>query len=712
MSINKVLNRPMFRQTALKKGHLKTIKANVGIMVGQPSTAAPVPALRKPPTFMERMSVSAPARFAKGIFSLPAAGGYYAGDKFAKYAGVENELGRMPFGLGGAYLATKAMPALASAPALTSAALLAGPAYLSYAGKKERERIKAMSPAEYEEFKRMNEIKALEGEAGGFSDEELFGKFVPKQKLPSIEPKTTLEKRKKARGVRPETESVVDQLTLPDNRAVVDNKLIDLDKVVNNLRPGMDEIAGGGPTKPKKPDLKLKIEDEVKTDPQANANVLKKKQDNLTDIADADASTIKTKDGKPITSALIQRAREIRDELDQGKGSQAGLVFLANLASGLLTGTTTKGGLGGALEVFGQAMGPAVNNYAVMKMKENELERNSMETYLGYAIDEMKLFNEAAAGEPFDGELGVVQFIDENGLTRNVKGRQTKTGTQEVATGQLDNRGNMIYVPIGSDVIEGYGRPVDFFKKDTVDENTQKTGETLSNRYKTYRIATDVLDTLTEQPAAGGPRGAIALFTNRFGGALSDLMPGASKADTRAMYDQLRTKIELNENYSKDEKKKLLKAFDFDDNFNDAKGKIKKRLKAAGEEIDSDTLEKLAVAETTLVYALANSFKDQDRLTQRDVEAAQKLVNLFTLTRGSEAVRSSIKAIAGQLEGDIRSLENDYRRLGGLEITLDAMRKQNQFKALGDSSVTQEILNRVDKLSDEEILKQYNIFNQ
>ena len=36
MSLNKVLNRPMFRKEALRKGVLKTINANTGIMVGSP----------------------------------------------------------------------------------------------------------------------------------------------------------------------------------------------------------------------------------------------------------------------------------------------------------------------------------------------------------------------------------------------------------------------------------------------------------------------------------------------------------------------------------------------------------------------------------------------------------------------------------------------------------------------------------------------------
>jgi hypothetical protein len=62
-------------------------------MVGQPYTGAPVPALRKPPTFMERMSVSGPVRgiktLGRGIFQIPGVLGYYAGDKVAQGLGIE-----------------------------------------------------------------------------------------------------------------------------------------------------------------------------------------------------------------------------------------------------------------------------------------------------------------------------------------------------------------------------------------------------------------------------------------------------------------------------------------------------------------------------------------------------------------------------------------------------------------------------------------------
>ena len=69
MSLNKVLNRPMFRKEALRKGVLKTINANTGVMVGPAYTAPGVPAIRKPPTFMERMKVSGPVRMGKNFVS-------------------------------------------------------------------------------------------------------------------------------------------------------------------------------------------------------------------------------------------------------------------------------------------------------------------------------------------------------------------------------------------------------------------------------------------------------------------------------------------------------------------------------------------------------------------------------------------------------------------------------------------------------------------
>jgi len=178
----------MFRKEALRKGVLKTINANVGIMVGQPTTAAPVPAIRKPPTFMERMSVSTPAKFAKSIFNIPFAGGYYGGEKIAEGLGIKNPLLQMPFGMAGGYAASKALPALAAAPAGISAALMAGPAYLTIAGAKEKERIAKMSPKEREAHRR----KSMRFGTDGYLTDEMFNQqFKPK----SIEEKVAEDRK-------------------------------------------------------------------------------------------------------------------------------------------------------------------------------------------------------------------------------------------------------------------------------------------------------------------------------------------------------------------------------------------------------------------------------------------------------------------------------------------------------------------------------------
>ena len=701
----------MFRKEALRKGVLKTINANTGVMVGQPYTSPPVPAIRKPPTAFERFKVSGPVR---GIKSLgrqtvnPAIlGGYYAGDKVAQGLGIESPVGRMGFGLGGSYAAARMLPAVAGLGTLPSLAIL-GTAYggkkLYDAGVKERARINAMSPAERKAFE--IEQRNAATDYMNVSDEELFGKFVPKApeefetKKSAAAPKEGPGSGRPSMRVKSKELKAEGDPLLQDNVAD-SNDIANLDSIQENAL-NIDST-GMPPGPPGSTDdvlvAKAKIEDQL-TDEEKK----KIKEDKQT--PPSGPGLVKQGDGSVIDDVVISRARQLYDKLNKGQGSQANLIFLANLASGLMTGTTAKAGIGGAMEVFGQALGPAVNNYAIAKMKENELERNSMETYLGYALEELKLFNEAAQGEPFDGDKGIIQFVDQSGVTRNVKGRESKDGTMEVATGRLDNNGRMIYVPVGSEGVEGYGSPVQFFDKKTVDANTQKVGETLSNRYKTYKIANDVLDILNTQPTAGGPRGTIDLYVNRFGGALSDVFgrSNPTKSDAEALYNNLKIKIETNDTYTEKEKKLLLNKLDFGNVYKDAEKRIKERTG----KIDSDTLEKLAVAETTLVYALANSFKDQDRLTQRDVQAAEKLVNLFTLTRGSEATRSSIKAIAEELESDILRYENDYKRLGGLEITLNTMRTQNKFRPQEGTSLSTNIMQKYDAMSSEDLIKDFN----
>ena len=678
MSLNKVLNRPMFRQKALKKGVLKTINAQTGIMVGSPITPAPVPALRKPPTFIERMAVSGPARFLASGISIPAVGGYIAGETVAKGLGIEDPIGKTAAGIGGSVLATKALPGLASLPAATSLALMAGPAYLTYAGNKERKRIAKMSPEE----RAAHSAKSRQFGMSYLDDEQFNQQFTPKlddivKSNEEIKEEVKISKNAKPGSGRP---GFSDRLTEQDNESDVIKGNVDINKVVQNNDPnksapliGIDETTKVADKK----DPKVDVTTDEKTNEKANANLVKSDSNQLDKKTPGE---IKAGDGTEVNSEVIELARKYRKELMAGQGSQAKTVFLANLASGLLSGTTTKGGIGGALEVFGKALGPAVNNYATVKLKENEMENEFMSDALELAQDEIAAKNdllEGTSGLDFE-STGYIQFRDKNGKAVNRTGGLLKDGTYVMAAlGQVDANGRQVYVPVAAGTFSKY------FTSSFGEEEQGKTIRNLSGKYKALGIGKETIRILEEAAAKGetlgGPVGRFNLVTTRLGSALNDL--GFSMFESKdagmAKVNQLRDKFKselMNEGMSDKEADAFL-----DKNFGSVDSQFKKTLKAMGIFKDQTTaadLERLAINETVLTYALANSLKDKDRLTQKDIQMAKELVNVFPFFRGQGQVIRSLEAVNERILGDIEASELIYSEFGGDTATLENFRRK------------------------------------
>ena len=65
-----------------------------------------------------------------------------------------------------------------------------------------------------------------------------------------------------------------------------------------------------------------------------------------------------------------------------------------------------------------------------------------------------------------------------------------------------------------------------------------------------------------------------------------------------------------------------------------------------------------------MTYALANSLKDKDRLTQKDIQMAKELVNVFPLLRGQKQVVRSLEAVNERILGDIEASELIYSEFG------------------------------------------------
>jgi len=720
MSLNKVLNRPMFRKEALRKGVLKTINANTGVMVGQPYTSAPVPAIRKPPTAFERFKVSGPVR---GIKSLgrqtvnPAIlGGYYAGDKVAQGLGIESPVGRMGFGLGGSYAAARMLPAVAGLGTLPSLAIL-GTAYggkkLYDAGVKERARINAMSPAERKAFE--IEQRNAATDYMNVSDEELFGKFVPKAPEPIDTKKSAAAPKEGPGSGRPSMRVKSKELKAEGDPLLQDNvanseDIADLDAVQENavnidstgMPPGPPGSTDTLPTKVVDKDMPEAEKKNIETEN-------KKQGDNEIALGGPSDDVEFNK-----TIALAKRYQE---EVFKGEGSQAKLVFLANLASGLLTGTTRNSGIGGALEVFGQALGPAVNNYATIKLKEGELRARNREASLNAAVDHMKFVNENTVEESPDRTGGIIQIRGADGRLRNYKGYTLKDGTKQIAAG-IGPDGREMFVPVsqGAPIADSNGQLIgqyeNFLEQNSVDKRLFDIQDVLGNRYNALSVTRDVLRTLNQMDESGeqvkaGAALSIDQFTRRLSGVAKEVLGFEVSGLSLDALEQKVAELQADEyaaidrdpDLSEEGKEAAKKNLDSKNLIKQAKARLNKRGMLSG--LSREEQEKLAVQEVTLTYALANTFKDQDRLTQRDVNAAKEIVNIFSLGRSSKDVKASIQAIGRQLESDIRRQESLYTVAGGLETTLKDLRRLKNFEVFeGEGGVASQL---AEDLSIEEI---------
>jgi len=682
MSLNKVLNRPMFRQKALKKGALKLIRAQSGTYTGTtlPSTEVIKPKFGRTKAFL------------KEAVSIPVNLGFYGGGKVADAFGIEKGFNIPRLGLEtlGAIGASRALPMLAtSAIGLPATAVGLGTIYgiknRIDAGIALRKKINAMSPEEYEKFKQEQDANAFSYFSDGLTDKDLFGEVKPKPPITNEEIKEEVKISKNAKpgsglpGSRGGKNVQVDRLTEQDNESDVVKGNVDIEKVVKNNDPNKSPVTIGAEDtvaeKSFKEKPKTDTETKVVTDDKANLNVVKSGSNDLDK-----PGKLKAADGSEVNNEVITLARQYRKELMAGQKSQAKLVFLANLASGLLSGTTTKGGLGGALEVFGKALGPAVNNYATVKLKENELENEFMSDALELASDEIDARNAVLETPSLDFEkYGVIQFTDKNGRLRNMTGGMLKDGTYVIARpGEIDANGRQVFSPVAAGTFDRF-LPGDYA--------TKEQGETLRNlsgKYKALNLGQSTINILMDAEAQGkkfaGPVGRFNLVTTRLGDAMNDLglsMFGTKEEGERyieGLKQDFRRDL-IADGMTEKEANKFL-----EENFGSTDSMFKNTLKQLGvfkDQTDSANLERLAINETVLTYALANSLKDKDRLTQKDIQMAKELVNVFPLLRGQKQVIKSLEAVNETILADIKRLENDYQfAFGGDSSTIDKYRIQ------------------------------------
>ena len=703
MSVNNVLNRPMFRQVALRKGYLKPIKASTGNFVMNPVPTS----FQTPSRFNPPMVVSQPGFFRGTV--MPAAG---ATGRFLK-----NQLGiRGLIGGGGtAMLSNDLLTKLGvGGPLKTGINIAAGALGVTPIGRAIGYGYTGLKGLGLliDKIRRDNTNPNLEY---GTTIKQLTGGVIGGEPLLTgdqvINPFRPIDpSKRKSRGqVKKEREELKKLVAMPTeaSEGAIDTSKLNVAKAEGEQNvKGTDSInvadikSAAVQKATGVPDITMR------GDPEANLDMQMKPKAPIKDIEVVKQDTLGTTEAKNETpfGQQIALARQIKAELMKGQDPGiARRTFLLNLAAGLMSGTTKRKGLAGAVDVFGQALGPAANNYATLKLKESELENNLMSEALELAVEQFKAQNDVASRE---GESGFVQVLDTNtGKLRNIAAKKLKDGTVQAAIpGMVTSDGAQAYTTIP------YGGYIRFTAEEKGIELQSKVLKDLSGAYKGYAFNKINLQILNEARRSGqklaGPVGKFNLLKSRLGGAYNDIFKDSNlpEAQTLKDLDSYFTKNFLTDSniksYAEAEGiyKGSSKVLDLDkakQRLIEDKNKfiaerrkgLEKYISPVGEDQSQD-LERLAINETITVYALANALKSKDRLTQKDIENAQKLVNIFPLFKGQDQVRKSLMAVGETLVKDISRLELDFITTAfGDSIILDQFRNNYGLNVGGDLEI-------------------------
>jgi hypothetical protein len=336
-----------------------------------------------------------------------------------------------------------------------------------------------------------------------------------------------------------------------------------------------------------------------------------------------DKKTEELNKGKKKTPAE-QNKKDLFDRLQSFSQSEAGNMFMLKFAAGLLSG---KGNFG---EVVGNALNPAVDVYAAYKLKEQEFDNKLL-------LERYKQMKEGR-GTPKTGTLpiatpgGRISYVpaERDDKTGDVTYVQTlPDGTKQIVTANRELRSLYLEknLKVGSKQLDLIGK---------LGDNTGATA-----------IITDLLlqDTQTL-----GAAGAVKLFGAKLASVVGAVKDIGKEVSYKDIIDQKTGKV-----ISGDEAIKM----------KSLEKEIDKNIAVMFGKMDNKTQQVLAangVRAETLKYFLANAFKSEDRLTNQDLKFIGKITNVLALSKGGDIIQAELREVQTYLdkkrETFVRQLNN------------------------------------------------------
>lgn len=364
-----------------------------------------------------------------------------------------------------------------------------------------------------------------------------------------------------------------------------------------------DSLSGSVP--PDMPKTKLPIEDDGKT-----TGTLIEKQDRKQKAAKkmaSDLSTGRSKEAREFTKFYNQI-----NELTGGADDTKDLIML-KFAQGLLTGKTSQKGVSGLLDVAGQASGPAIDTAIALGAKEKQNKKDLAVAYLKAKKDTKT--TSAVGKERF---YNIIQDPNALGGQKVVEIARFKEGALGGYDAVFDRqRGG--YVPMAP---QPGMSPIKF---DAGAQNDLRYEmDALSASYKMANTVKSM-----EKSLIGAP-GAVKKLKEDVLGSLgavlaSEFTPSNYNGDTTGFVkDSVLKEIENSKgqlNYDEAVKK-------YDE-------RVQRRVKDFSGLFGRPTDEELkkitqaAAIEVNLAYAYANALKGKDRLTEKNIDDAMKVTQIF-----------------------------------------------------------------------------------
>jgi hypothetical protein len=336
-----------------------------------------------------------------------------------------------------------------------------------------------------------------------------------------------------------------------------------------------------------------------------------------------------------------------------GNGDMTNLILL-KLASGLLTGKTTQRGVGGFLDVLGQATGPTVDTAILLANQQKEFDQS-------LALALIKSNADKTGGLKAESKRVYVEELNPNDDLFPVV---TRLVPQNKDTGALLD-------VVQTDQGEAF---VPYTKGGKLKEPDARAKNLSDKSMRDLSVGLEFANIVTNAPPELlGPGATVRQFMDRFSGATQSYQSSIGN------FDEFQTKSfnEISDAIMNEEQFKNLSGKSLE-TAKEENNKILSQFQKESEKytadlykaLDSGDQERIARAQLGLIeqrmkYIVANANKAQDRLTAADVKNAEARTKIFTYFDNPKQIKKNYESLAQEMNSNFRKQARNYVANGG-----------------------------------------------